>query len=134
MMVVAIACAGSMVAAHGQIGGDEPGGHTQTGVLAPDLAGKPVKISSGVMAGRQITKVNPVYPQNAQLMEARVVLHVIITKSGTIKTVEAISGPAELKQAAVDAVKQWRYQPYLLNGEPAEVDTTVVVEFHPKQR
>jgi protein TonB len=121
-----------VVAAHGQIGGDEPGGKPETS--APVPASKPMRISSAVIQGLLIHKVDPVYPRDASRMDARVVLHAIISKSGTVKSVEAVSGPEELKQAAVDAVKQWRYQSYLLNGEPVEVDTTVVIEFHPKQR
>jgi periplasmic protein TonB len=128
MMLVAIACAGSMVAAHGQVGGDEPGGKPEARVPPP--ISKPIRISSAVIQGQLIMKPDPIYPRNVPRMEARVVLHAIIRKSGTIKTVEAVSGTEELKQAAVDAVKQWRYQPYLLNGEPVEVDTTIVVEFH----
>ena len=83
------------------------------------------------MQGFLIHKVNPVYPRDASRVDARVVLHVIIAKSGTLKTVEAVQGPEELRNAAINAVKQWRYQSYLLNGEPIEVDTTVVIEFHP---
>jgi len=58
-----------------------------------------------------------------------VVLHAIISKTGSIEKLEAISGPDMLKGAAMDAVKQWKYKPYLLNGEPVEVDTEVLVNF-----
>jgi periplasmic protein TonB len=130
MMVVAIACAGSMVAAHGQIGGDEPGGHAPIVVTTPQPNNPHIpRISSGVMAGLLKTKVEPVYPGDADV-EGTVVLHAIIGKDGHVKTLDAISGPAMLKGAAIDAVKQWTYKIFLLNGEPSEVDTTVIVVFH----
>jgi protein TonB len=59
-----------------------------------------------------------------------VVLHAIIGKNGTIQNLTVISGPAMLQSAALDAVKQWRYKPYVLNGDPTEVDTTVTVNFN----
>ena len=127
MMMVAIVCAGSMVAAHGQIGGDEPGSKPETS--APASVSKPVRISSAVMQGLLLTKVDPTYPTEARV-EGTVILHAIIGKDGHVQSLEAVSGPVLLKGAAIDAVRQWTYRPYLLNGEPVEVDTTVVVEFH----
>jgi protein TonB len=59
-----------------------------------------------------------------------VVLHAIIDKNGNIKNLQAISGPEMLRSAAIDAVQRWRYKPYLLNGEPTEVDTTITVNFN----
>jgi protein TonB len=58
-----------------------------------------------------------------------VVLQAVISKTGTIENLRVVSGPPLLQQAALDAVKQWRYRPYLLNGEPIEVETTVNVVF-----
>jgi len=58
------------------------------------------------------------------------VLHAIISKTGTITNLQVISGPEMLRASAVDAVKTWRYKPYILNGEPTEVDTTVSVNFN----
>ena len=63
-------------------------------------------------------------------MQGTVTLHAIISKTGTIESLQAISGPEMLKGAALEAVKTWRYKPYLLNGEPTEVDTTVIVNFN----
>ena len=57
-------------------------------------------------------------------------LHAIISKTGSIANLSVISGPAMLQSSALDAVKQWRYKPYILNGEPTEVDTTVTVNFN----
>jgi len=56
-------------------------------------------------------------------------LAAIIGKDGTIQNLHVISGHPLLSQAALDAVKQWRYKPYVLNGEPVEVDTTIQVNF-----
>lgn len=88
-------------------------------------------ISSGVMAGLLRNKVNPVYPAVARAahVSGTVVLHAIIGKDGLVEQVQAVSGPAMLQGAALDAVKQWTYSPYLLNGRAVEVDTTVIVNF-----
>jgi outer membrane biosynthesis protein TonB len=58
-----------------------------------------------------------------------VLLHAIVAKDGTIRTLEYVSGPPELKDSAMKAVKQWRYKPTLLNGQPIEVDTTISVVY-----
>lgn len=92
----------------------------------------PARISGGVMAGQLLNKVTPVYPPIARAahVSGAVVLHAIISKDGTVGNLEAISGPEMLRVSALDAVRQWTYQPYLLNGEPTEVDTTVIVNFN----
>jgi periplasmic protein TonB len=91
-----------------------------------------VCISSGVMAGNLLDKVPPQYPAIAR--EARiagtVVLQATISKAGTIQNLRVINGPALLQQAALDAVRSWRYKPYLLNGQPVEVETTINVVFN----
>ena len=56
-------------------------------------------------------------------------LHAILAQDGSVKSLDVVSGPMELVQSTVEAVKQWRYQPTLLNGEPVEVDTTIDVVF-----
>jgi len=92
----------------------------------------PVRIAGGVLAGHILTKVPPHYPEEARAagVGGTVVLHAIIGKDGTIEKLTVISGPALLQDAAVDAVKQWVYSPYLLNGVPTEVDTTIMVNFN----
>jgi protein TonB len=92
----------------------------------------PARISGGVIAGNILTKTTPVYPPIAKAAHVggTVVLHAIISKTGSIESLTAVSGPDMLKGAALDAVRQWRYKPYLLNGEPTEVDTTVTVNFN----
>ncbi len=57
-------------------------------------------------------------------------MHAIISKKGDVVNLSVISGPAELQQAALDAVKQWKYKPYLLNGEPTDIDTIITVNFN----
>jgi protein TonB len=100
--------------------------------VAPAKPTGPARISGGVMAGSLINKVTPNYPPIARAAHVggTVVLHAIISKTGTIESLQAISGPDMLKGAALDAVRQWRYKPYLLNGEPTEVDTTITVNFN----
>ncbi len=91
----------------------------------------PAKIAPLVVAGQMLKRVNPVYPPYAQAarVSGTVVLHAIISREGKIKELTVVSGPGLLQDAAADAVRQWVYKPYLLNGEPAEVDTTVSVNF-----
>jgi len=91
-----------------------------------------VRISGGVIAGYLLTKVNPVYPVEARDkgIGGTVVMHAFISKEGRITALQAISGPDVLKSAALEAVRQWTYRPYLLNGEPRPVDTTIVVNFN----
>ena len=76
-------------------------------------------------------KVQPVYPRNAIFMhlEGSVELMATISKTGDISHVKVLSGDSQLTKAATDAVKQWKYKPYLLNGEPVEIQTQVTVNF-----
>jgi TonB family protein len=90
------------------------------------------RISGGVIEAQRTNFAPPIYPEAARArhLGGAVVLHAIIGVNGHVKTAEAVSSPsAELTQAAVDAVKQWTYKPYLLNGEPVEVETTITVNF-----
>ena len=88
-------------------------------------------VSSGVMEGMLIDKVVPRYPDIARemLLSGTVVLQATISRTGTIENLRVVEGPAMLRQAALDAVKQWCYRPYMLNGQPVEVETTVNVQF-----
>ncbi len=94
------------------------------------VAGK-VNISAGVTAGLLLDKTPLVYPPIAKAarVQGTVVLKATISKTGTVETVSVVSGPAMLQQAALDAVKTYRYKPYLLNNKPTEVVTTVNVIF-----
>ena len=91
-----------------------------------------LSISSGVMAGNLLDKTLPQYPAIARAarIQGTVVLQATIAQDGTIQNLRVISGPTMLQQAAMDAVRSWRYKPYLLNGEPVEVETTISVVFN----
>ena len=89
------------------------------------------RISGGVMAGQILTKVPPVYPPDAKdaKVSGSVVLHAIIGQDGTVQNLTVISGPEMLRASAIDAVRQWTYKPYILNGNPVEVDTTITINY-----
>ncbi len=100
----------------------------------PDVRPAPAAtqhVSSGVMQGMLIYKVIPTYPVVAQAIRASgtVLLQATISRTGAIENLRVVEGPAMLRQAALDAVRQWRYRPYMLNGQPVEVETTVEVNF-----
>ncbi len=88
-------------------------------------------VSSGVAEGMLLRKIAPIYPRFAKdnRISGTVTLEATISKSGTIQDLKAISGPQILREAAVNAVKYWRYRPYLLNDEPVDVQTTINVVF-----
>lgn len=90
-----------------------------------------VRISQGVTKGLLIHRVEPVYPPLARAarVQGDVVLKAIIDKNGDIQDLQLISGHPMLVPGAIAAVKQWRYKPYLLNGQPVEVETTITVIF-----
>jgi TonB family protein len=91
----------------------------------------PVRVSAGVMRGMSLHTVDPVYPAIAKSagVQGTVVLGAIIGKDGTIEDLHFISGDPLLTPAAIEAVKTWRYRPYLLNGEPVKVSTEMEVHF-----
>jgi protein TonB len=115
-------------------GGPGPGnpltGHGTHPDVRPAVAGTQ-RVPSRLMEGMLIRKVIPTYPAVARAirLSGTVVLQATISRSGAIENLRVVSGPAMLQQAALDAVKEWRYRPYMLNGEPVEVETTVNVEF-----
>jgi periplasmic protein TonB len=92
---------------------------------------KPALVSRGVMEGMLVHKVIPTYPSIGIAVRAQgtVQLQATISREGRIENLRVVSGPPMLQQAAIDAVKQWRYRPYLLNGDPVEVETTINVDF-----
>lgn len=89
------------------------------------------RVSQGVMDGYLINRFVPEYPPIAREagIEGTVILQATISKAGKIENLHVVSGPEMLRQAAMNAVSQWRYRPYLLSGEPVEVETTVNVRF-----
>ena len=94
-------------------------------------ADHPLKVSSGVMAAQVLNKVQPVYPPEAKSarVQGAVVLHAIISKDGIVEELQVVSGPEELRGSSLDAVRQWTYKPFLLNGEPTDVETTITVTY-----
>jgi peptidyl-prolyl cis-trans isomerase A (cyclophilin A) len=92
---------------------------------------KPINVSGAVEQGLLVQKTTPAYPIGARQagISGTVVLYVLIGTDGLIKDLKVVAGPALLQKAALDAVKTWRYRPYLLNGHPVEVRTVVNVNF-----
>ena len=117
----------------GQMGG-VLGGILSSSAMAPPRLATPqrVRLSQGVTQGNVINRVQPIYPDIARRarIQGTVVLQAVISKQGTIENLRVVSGHPMLTSAAMDAVKQWRYRPFLLNGEPVEVDTQVTVFFN----
>ncbi|MGC1453058.1 MAG: TonB family protein [Candidatus Sulfotelmatobacter sp.] len=98
---------------------------------APRPVLQSLNISQGVSQGLLLKKVQPVYPRSALNLkiEGTVELMATIAKTGGISQVKTLSGDSQLARAASDAVKQWKYRPYLLNGEPVEIQTQVTINF-----
>ncbi|MBZ5567774.1 MAG: TonB family protein [Acidobacteriia bacterium] len=125
----------------GGVPGGVPGG-SMGGVIGGIIGSTPVavpkaatpvrvRVSQGVSQGLLIHQVKPAYPPLARQarIQGSVVLQAVIAKDGTIQGLHVVSGHPMLTTAAVDAVKQWRYKPYFLNGEPVEVETQITVNF-----
>jgi TonB family protein len=104
-------------------------GRTQPAVKV--VSSRPFAISSGIATGMLIRQTQPVYPSIAKAagVSGTVVLHATIAANGTIKNLQVVSGSPMLQQAALDAVRTWRYKPYKLNNEPVEVETAISVVF-----
>jgi len=125
----------------GGVPGGVPGG-AMGGVLGGIISNAPavvpkaatpqrVRVSQGVSQGLLVRQVKPVYPALARQarIQGTVVLQAVISKTGDIEGLHLVSGHPMLAPAAIDAVKQWKYKPYFLNGEPVEVETTINVNF-----
>jgi len=125
----------------GGVPGGVPGG-AMGGVLGGIIGNTPtvvpkaatpqrVRVSQGVSQGLLVHQVKPVYPPLARQarIQGVVVLQAVISKDGSIEGLHLVSGHPMLAPAAMDAVKQWKYKPYFLNGEPVEVETTINVNF-----
>jgi protein TonB len=117
----------------GVFGGIPGQGLISAALPPPPKAAAPARIKQGgqVTAAAIITQTRPLYPALARQarIQGNVVLHAIIDKEGKVAQLEVISGHPLLVQSALDAVKQWRYKPTQLNGDPVEVDTTITVTF-----
>jgi periplasmic protein TonB len=106
-------------------------GQPSRGPEMPRLAVQHPPRVSAIMEGHLVHRVEPVYPHLAILgrIQGPVVLRAIISKEGRIENLQIVKGHPLLAEAAVDAVRQWRYRPYELNDEPVEVETQVTVNF-----
>jgi protein TonB len=124
----------------GGVAGGVPGG-AMGGVIGSLIGGtgsvpkvtlNRVRVSGGVIEGNLIRKIQPIYPALAKTarIQGTVVLHAVISKQGNVENLSVLSGHPMLVQTALDAVKQWKYKPYYLNGEPVEVETTVTINFN----
>jgi periplasmic protein TonB len=119
----------------GGVAGGTPGGvlggilNSGSAPAQPKL--QRVKVSQGVSQGLLTHKVEPRYPALAKQarIQGSVVLNAVISKQGAIQNLRVVSGSPMLVPAALEAVKQWRYKPYVLNGSPVEVETNVTVNF-----
>jgi protein TonB len=96
----------------------------------PPAVAKPTRVSR-MMDGLLIHRVQPDYPVIAKRagIQGPVMISALISKEGTIENLRVLSGHPMLTSAAINAVKQWRYRPYILNGDPIEVDTQITVNF-----
>jgi protein TonB len=90
-----------------------------------------VPVSQGVSGGQLIHRVSPVYPAQARMqrLEGRVVVEALVKVDGTISDLKVVQGHPTLSQATMEAVKQWRYQPFILNGRPIARPTTITIDF-----
>jgi periplasmic protein TonB len=106
-------------------------GGAGSGPPPPPRPKAPLRIGGNVMAASLIHQVTPIYPQIAKTahISGTIVLHAIIGTDGTVQDLQYISGPPLLMHEAMSAVRQWRYKPTMLNGEPVQVDTTISVVF-----
>lgn len=115
----------------GALGGGDRG--AVINLAPPQVAApaKPLAQSEGVMAARLVRRVQPDYPRIAQLMHlaGTVRLQAVIGTDGTVQQLEVLSGNPILVRAAVEAVRQWRYEPTRLDGQPVEVETSITVTF-----
>lgn len=114
------------------IGPGGPTASTPTVSAVPKLVvPEKVRVSSGVAEGRLIRQVKPEYPALAvrARIQGTVVLQAVIGKDGMVQNLRAMSGPPLLIESAMNAVRQWRYQPFYLNGQPVELETQVNVHF-----
>jgi protein TonB len=107
-------------------------GHGPNVSMAPaKTPARPVAVSTGVLAGMLMAPIRPVYPMIAKAarVEGSVVVEALISRTGTIESLHVVSGPPMLQSAALDAIREARYRPYRLNGEPTEVQTRITVNF-----
>ena len=108
-----------------------PGEQKPVSADTPSVPPRRIRISQMVLEGIILEKRMPPYPEAARKnkVEGLVRLHVLISRTGELKTAEVVEGDPLLGQAALDGVRYWKFKPYLLNGEPVEVDSQITVDF-----
>jgi TonB family protein len=101
-------------------------------VMGPNEAETPVQLGRDVASDLLVKKVPPNYPQMAHdaRIQGQVVMRALIDKDGNIADLTLVSGNPMLAPAAIEAVKQWKYKPYLINGQPVKVETQIFVNFN----
>jgi len=114
-----------------QIGIGVGGNGPAVSVAPVRVAAAPVHISTGMLQGMLIAPIRPVYPAiaKAAYVEGAIVVEAVISRAGLIESLHVVSGPLMLQNAALEAIREARYQPFRLNGEPTEVQTTITVNF-----
>jgi protein TonB len=112
-------------------GDKELSGIVSAPVNVPDKPAQTLRVSQGVSQGLLLKRVQPVYPSQAMQMRVQgaVELEASISEDGSITKIKVLNGHPVLAHAAVDAVRQWKYQPYVLNGEPVAIQTQITVNF-----
>jgi TonB family protein len=112
------------------------GGTVKSRVIESEPLLQRIRVGSGVAQGLVLHRVQPLYPPEARRarVQGTVVMQAAISREGTIQDLRVISGDPMLVDAALDAVRQWRYRPYILNGDPVEVDTQIEVHFTLSER
>lgn len=131
VMIATMMAIGSAIAG-AQSSADEKRAQDGATIVAPiGSKDKPARVSSGIIAGLILHKVDPVYPEDAKAagVSGAVVLAATIDDQGKIAKLTVVSGPEKLRDAALDAVNQWTYKPYLLNGKPVFVQSQITVNF-----
>jgi TonB family protein len=88
-------------------------------------------VSQGISGGRLLSRIAPVYPDQAQMqrIQGRVVVEAMVMEDGSVGGLKVVQGPDVLAQSAMEAVKHWRYQPFVLDGKPIQRETTITIDF-----
>ena len=122
--VLGLAIAGSALALSVHVNGQDSGSQ-------PSEHPKAISVSPKIMQAQRLNGPMPVYPPDAKKakVQGKVVLDAVIGKDGTVEKLTVVSGPDALQKSAMDAVRDWTYKPFLLNGEPVDVKTTITVTY-----
>lgn len=127
VVMLAIGSVGAVVQS-----GAASNGSSQAPDATPGSKDNPARVSTSVMMRLILHKVDPIYPEDAKKnhVSGAVVVAATVDDQGNIVTASVVSGPEKLRDAALNAVNQWTFKPYLLNGRPAFVQTQFVVNFN----